>query len=185
MTADLDQAKQLVSAVGPTTTLKVLSNADDPTAKQLAAYVKTQAEAIGLKVQLSELPAAQYIASAFDPQRQKAYDLVVSTSGYLDVPDPIEWGVYTLSKGGVFNPSVYDNADVTKWVNQARYTTDPDARAALMTKVQEQAYVKDFASIGLVNTASVMFMNKSISGAPVSLNAHFYYPWARDLGGTS
>jgi len=42
---------------------RVLSNADDPTAKQLVAYAKTQAEQIVLTVQLTELPAAQ---TAFD-----------------------------------------------------------------------------------------------------------------------
>jgi len=45
---------------------RVLSNADDPTAKQLVAYAKTQAEQIVLTVQLTELPAAQWIETAFD-----------------------------------------------------------------------------------------------------------------------
>jgi peptide/nickel transport system substrate-binding protein len=181
--ADLGRARELVNEVGATSVMTVLLNADDPTAKQLAAYVKTQAESIGLKVELTELPAAQWIATAFDTERQKAYDLTVSTTGYLDVPDPIEWGVYTLSVGGAFNPSGYHNADVNSWIEQARATPDPKARAALMAKVQTQAYGTDFASVGLVNTASAVFLNKRISGTPVSLNAHFYYPWARDLGG--
>lgn len=180
---DLARAKQLVQEVGVTPEMTLLSNADDPTAKQLAAYLKTQAEAIGLTVKLAELPAAEWIATAFDPERQKEYDLTVSTTGYLDVPDPIEWGVYTLSAGGAFNPGNYDNPDVNAWIEQARSTEDPEARAALMAKVQEQAYGTDFVSVLLANTASVAFLNKRISGAPVSLNAHFYYPWARDLGG--
>lgn len=181
--ADLERAKQLVNEAGSTEKMTALSNADDPAAKELAAYVKTQAEKIGLKVELAELPAGQFIATAFDPERQKAYDFTLSTTGYLDVPDPIEWGEYTLSAGGVFNPSNYDNADVTSWIDEARATADPEARAGLMAKVQEQAYGTDYASVALVNTASVAFLNKRISGTPVSLNAHFYYPWARDLGG--
>ncbi|CAN5626405.1 ABC transporter substrate-binding protein [soil metagenome] len=184
ITADLERAKQLVKEVGPTPELVALSNADDPTAKQLAAYLKTQAEQIGLTVELTELPAAQWIATAFDNERQKAYDITVATTNYLDVPDPIEWAEYTLRTGGTFNPGVYDNADVNGWIEQARATADPKARAALIGKVQEQAYGKDFAAIALANTASVVFLNHRISGTPVSLNAHFYYPWARDLGGT-
>ncbi len=179
----LSSARNLVKEAGTSRPLTVLSNADDPTAKQLAAYVKTQADSIGLDVRLTELPAAQWIATAFDPERQKAYDFTISTTGYLDVPDPIEWGVYTLKAGGVFNPSAYNNAKVDKWIDQARGELDADKRADLMSQVQSQAYGVDYASLPLVNSASVLFMNKRISGAPASLNAHFSYPWARDLGG--
>lgn len=181
--ADLEKAKQLVTQTGATAEMTVLSNADDPTAKQLAAYLKSQAESVGLKIKLTELPAAQWIAAEFDPKRLNAYDITITTTGYLDVPDPIEWGVYTLSKGGIFNPSNYDNADVNRWIEQARAAADPDVRAQLMTKVQQQAYGTDFASVPLVNTASALFLSKKLSGVPVSLNAHLYYPWARDLGG--
>ncbi len=67
-------------------------------------------------------------------------------------------------------------------MSQARATTDPDKRAALMVKVQEQVYEKDVVSIPLVNWATRVYMNSEISGVTTSLTPIFYSPWATGLG---
>ena len=185
---DLAEAARLVAessrGSGGIAPMTLLSNADDPVAKQLSAYLKSQAQVIGLRVDIVEMPAAQWVITGFDKERQKAYDLFPSMLNYQDFPDPINPAEYTLVPGGVFNSSGYHNPAVRQWIDQARAEPDPDKRAALMTKVQNQAYQIDTVAIPLVNYASVLFMNDRITGAPASLNAHLFYPWARDLGAT-
>jgi len=180
--ADLDAARALLEDVDAEESLRLLSNADDPPSKRLAAYVKSQAQEIGLEVELVELPAAQYIATAFDPERQLEYDLGIGTSSYLDIPEPALWAAFTIKAGGWFNSLGYDNPEVDALVDAARTEVDPGKRAELMVEAQQQAWGEDVVSVPLVQTASVMFMNERITGANPTLNAHLYYPWARDLG---
>jgi peptide/nickel transport system substrate-binding protein len=180
--ADLDAAREALAGVDTTTPLRLLSNADDPAAKALGAYIQSQAKEIGLTIGLVELPAAQYIAVAFDPERQLDYDLTVGTTSYVDIPDPTYWAGLVMASTGFFNGLRYSDPDVDAWIAEAQATLDPDARAALMVKVQERAYGRDQITVPIVQIASVQFMNNKITGANPTLNAHFYYPWARDLG---
>lgn len=183
--ADLGAARKLVKAAGsPGETLKLLSNADDPTAQQLAAYVQAQAKAIGLKVQLTSMPASQFSTASFDLTQRNQYDLVVNTASYYDIPDPLFWAFGTLAEGAPYNFSDYKNADVTQWTNEALGTTVESARAGLMAKISGQAYGKDFVSITIANPASLLFMNHRISGAPATYTSHLYSPWILSVGAT-
>lgn len=179
---DLEQAKAEFAKVPDPQPIQLLSNADDEAAKQIAAYIQSEANKIGIEIDLKELPAAQYVSAAFDPEQFNTYDMGLSLSAYLDIPEPVEAGVLSLTSGGVFNSSGYDNPSVDKWVSQARATADPDKRAALMVKVQEQVYEKDVVSIPLVNWATRVYMNSEISGVTTSLTPIFYSPWATGLG---
>lgn len=182
--ADLDAARELVEANDPGRALRLLSNADDPAAKALAAYIKSQAEEIGLQVDLVELPAAQYIAIAFDPEQQLDYDMSVGTTSYIDIPDPTYWAGLVFATTGYFNGLRYSDPEVDGWIAEAQSTLDPAARAEIMVKVQQRVYGEDQITVPIVQIASVQYMNKRITGANPTLNAHFYYPWARDLGAT-
>lgn len=182
--ADLDAARELVEGNDPGRSLRLLSNADDPAAKTLAAYIKSQLAEIGLTVDLVELPAAQYIAVAFDPERQLEYDMSVGTTSYIDIPDPTYWAGLVFTSTGYFNGLRYSDPEVDEWIVEAQSTLDPIARAEIMAKVQERVYGEDQITVPIVQIASVQFMNKRITGANPTLNAHFYYPWARDLGAT-
>lgn len=179
---DLEQAKAEFAQVQDPQPIELLSNADDEAAKQLAAYIQSEANKVGIEIDLKELPAPQYVAAAFDPKQFNTYDMGLSLSAYLDIPEPVEAGVLSLTSGGVFNSSGYDNPSVDKWVSQARATTDPDERAELMVKVQEQVYEKDVVSIPLINWATRVYMNSEISGVTTSLTPIFYSPWATGLG---
>ncbi|MFN8113083.1 MAG: ABC transporter substrate-binding protein [Solirubrobacterales bacterium] len=181
---DLEQAKAELAKVPDLQPIQLLSNADDEAAKQLAAYIQSEAKKVGIEIELKELPAPQYVSAAFDQEQFNTYDMGLSLSAYLDVPEPVEAGVLSLTSGGVFNSSGYDNAAVDKWVSQARATADPDKRAALMVKVQEQVYEKDVVSIPLINWATRVYMNSEISGVTTSLTPIFYSPWATGLGAT-
>jgi peptide/nickel transport system substrate-binding protein len=180
--ADPAEAEKLAGEVKGLKTVTMLTNADDAAAKQLAAYIQSQAKEVGIDIELKELPAAQYIADAFEPEGRNRYDMILSTTGYLDLAEPVEWGEIALSGGGVFNDFGYDDASVNKWVQEAREATDPTERAELMVKVQEQAYGKDVVEVPIVNSAERLFMNSSISGATPTLTPLLYAPWASELG---
>ena len=181
-TADLAKAEEFVAKVDDLRPLTLLSNADDTAAKQLAVYLQSEAQKVGIEIEIKELPAPQFIAAAFDRKRLAEYDISLSTTGYIDLAEPVVWGYLVLSADGVFNSAGYDNPQVTKWVGEARETEDPTKRAELMVKVQKQAYDVDVASIPLVNMGERLFMGSSISGAIPSLTPQLYSPWALELG---
>lgn len=179
---DLEKAKELVAKVKDLRPMTMLSNADDTASKQLAAYVQSEAKKAGIDLVIKELPAAQYISTAFDKEQLNQYDISLSTTGYMDLAEPVEWGVVALRSDGVFNGSGYSNPKVDQWTQEARETTDPNERAELMVKVEEQAYAKDVASIPLVNNGERLFMNKDLTGAVPTLTPQIYAPWTANLG---
>jgi peptide/nickel transport system substrate-binding protein len=181
-TSDIEGAKALVEEFGDVRELKLLVNADDTSAVQLATYIEAQGEQIGIPMQVEALPAAQHVAAAFDPERLAQYDISVSNTAYIDVPDPLSWVVLNLTPDGLFNDRGYSNPTVTRLTEQARGTEDPEKRAELLNQIAAQAYGVDYAQLSVVNYAERLFLNDRITGVPVSLPSYLYYPWARDLG---
>ena len=179
---NLAEAKRLVAKVPGMRPVTMLTNSDDEAAKQLAAYVQSEARKAGIEIVLKELPAAQYIAAAFEKSRLKQYDLSLNTTGYLDLAEPVEWAYITLISSGIFNSSGYDNPSVNKWSAEAREALDPTKRAELMVKVEAQAYGTDVDSIPIVSPAERLYMSSKITGATPSLTPLLYAPWARALG---
>jgi peptide/nickel transport system substrate-binding protein len=181
---NLAEAKELTAKVTGLRTVTLLSNSDEEAAKQLAAYIQSQAKKVGISIKLEELPSAQYISAEFDQKQFNHYDMALSTAGYLDIAEPLEMGVLSLTAGAVFNSLGYDNPSVSKWVAEAREALDPTKRAELMVKVQDQAFAKDVVSIPLVNWAERVFMNSRISGAAAAMTPTLYSPWTAELGAT-
>ncbi len=182
---DLDKAESLVQEYvgekGDVRELKLEFSADDASVRQLATYIQSQAEKVGIPVKSVPLPSNQSLAVAFDPELKKEYDMLMGT-GYLDIGDPIAWAIWGLTPGGAFNDNEYDNPKVTKLVDEARQTTDGDARAELLGQIQEIAYTEDYAGLMLTVLAERLYLGNRVSGVPVSMPAYFYYPWSRDLG---
>lgn len=180
---DVAKATKLVGEVdGATAPMKLLTNADDPAAQQLAAYIQAQAKAIGLVVELASMPAAQFSTSSFDIAQRNNFDMVLNTGSYLDIPEPLYWAFGVLAKGQPYNFTDYDNADVNAAVAKAMVTLDPDERAAQMATVSEHAYGNDFVDIAIANDANRLFMNNRITGAPATFTSHLYGPWILDVG---
>lgn len=180
---DLPRAERLAEKIPALRPVTMLSNSSDVASKQLGVYIQSQAKKIGIDIKLEELPAAQFIAASFDRKQANQYDMVLSNTGYIDIAEPLEYAELAMTTNGAFNFSGYENTSVNRWIEQARETTDPVARAKLLVKVDEQAYGKDFFEIPIVNPAERLFMNSSISGAVASLTPLLYAPWAQDLGG--
>ena len=184
-TVDLDAAKELVqeyvSEEGEVRELKLQISSDDPSSRQLAAYIESQAEEVGIPVKVVGLPANQSLAVAFDPELKKQYDFTVGT-GYIDVADPLTWVIWGLTPDGLFNDFGYDNPEVTKLIDEARQTDDDDTRANLLGEIQDIAYGEDYASLFIANLAERLYLGNRVTGVPASLPSYLYYPWAADLG---
>lgn len=180
---DIAKATSLVSEVdGAAAPMTMLTNADDPAAQQLAAYIQAQAKSIGLNIELASMPAAQFSTASFDVAQRNNYDMVLNTGSYLDIPEPLYWAFGVLANGQPYNFTDYDNADVNAAVADAMVTLDPDARAELMASVSEHAYGRDFVDIAIANDANRLFMNNRITGAPATFTSHLYGPWILSVG---
>lgn len=180
--ADTTAAAALVEEYGEVRELSVLVNADDAAATQLATYLQSQAESIGIPVKIVALPAAQQIAAAFDPERQKQYDMNIANSSYIDIPDPLAWVYLTLTDGAPFNYIGYSDPEVNRLAEQARGTEDPEARAELLNQISAKAFGVDYPYLTVAYFAERLYMGEGITGAPASLPGYIYYPWARDVG---
>ncbi len=182
---DLKQAEALVqdyvSEKGDVRELKLFISADNASIRQLATYVVSQAEKVNIPVQVVALPANQALAVAFDPKLKKQYDMLMGT-GYQDIGDPLAWAIWGLTPDGAFNDSGYDNPKVTKLIEEARQTSDGDARAELLGQIQNIAYGEDYAGLMLIVLAERAYLGNRVTGVPVAMPAYLYYPWSRDLG---
>jgi len=178
---NLAQAKKLVQeagAVGQTITIGT-SNEISSTAIETGAY-QAAAEAIGLKVVLHSVSAQDFINFFTDPSFRKGID-AFTTINYGDYADPDSL-MYTLAyPGGDQNYDNYANPQMTKLLNEAEGTANPDARAALTVQA-EQLAAQQLPWIPTVQPTNVLFLNSSLTGATASF-AYMFAPWADYLGG--
>lgn len=180
---DLARAKKLVKGAGsPTKVLSMLVNADDPASTETALYVQSAAKKIGLTIKIVQVPASQVLSIQFSAKARDAYDIMLQYTGYYDVPEPLEQGLFGMQAGALFNYNNYSNALVNKDLGLARGAADPTTRARLINQLMAQGIGKDESAVPLVNYAERLFMNNSITGAPAGLPAYLYYPWAALLG---
>jgi peptide/nickel transport system substrate-binding protein len=180
---DLAEARKLVAQAGnPTQPLLILVSAGDPSAVSIAEYIQAAASSIGLHIKIVEQPPAQALAIPFEPNVRDHYDLMLQISGYYDIAEPLEQPLEGWLPGALFNYNNYNNPTVTRLLNQAVATADPNARAALVNQAQAIAQGQQIAVLPLVNFDERLFMNKRITGAVASLPSSLYYPWAVDVG---
>ena len=59
---------------------------------------------------------------------------------------------------------------------------DDTARARLVTQAQHVMFAEDLMCIPLVNTATLTWMGRRITGGPVGMPGAFYTPWAAYVG---
>jgi peptide/nickel transport system substrate-binding protein len=178
---NIAKAKALVQKVGKVRPIDLMVSAGDAAEDQLAIYMQAQAKVIGLRMKVHELPPKQYTASAFDPKLLNQYDIALG-GGYDDVADPLVQAVWELLPGSPFNGNHYNNPTVTKLIGKARETANLQKRAAILGKIGQQAYGKDYSQLMVVNLAERLFLGKRVTGVPASLPSYLYYPWSRDLG---
>jgi peptide/nickel transport system substrate-binding protein len=153
--------------------------AGDQTEIETATLIQEEAATIGLKISIKQLQPLQFSNAFYVPSARKGLGLIL-TKGYLDVADPLDYLGLIVFPTSIFNWTHYSNPTVTKDVTQAQQTFDNAKRAQLITSAQalwEPAHV----IIPMLSLHEVVFMNKAITGAPVSF-AYIYEPSLATVG---
>jgi peptide/nickel transport system substrate-binding protein len=140
------------------------------------------AEAIGLKVVLKSVSAADYINFFTSAQARQGIDGFI-TVNYGDYADPAALLATLALPGGDQNYDNFSNPEMTALLNQAEGTANPDQRAALVAKAEELA-AQLLPWIPNVQPTNVLMLSKGLTGAVASFS-YMFAPWADNLGGTN
>ena len=177
----LANAKKLANAAGvagQTITIGTSSQLASISA-ETGAYQQA-AEAIGLKVVLKSVSAADYINFFTSATARKGIDGFI-TVNYGDYADPAALLSTVALPGGDQNYDGFSNPQMTSLLEGARSTADPDQRAQLVAKAEELA-AKLLPWIPNVQPTNVLMLSSNLTGAPASFS-YMFAPWANTLGG--
>ncbi|MFL5818910.1 MAG: ABC transporter substrate-binding protein [Conexibacter sp.] len=180
-TTDISAAKRLVQEAGAGGKTIVLGMSSEIKSIAIESNVlRSAAEAIGMKVRLKAVSAANYISFFVDPKAREGVDGFF-TLNYPDWADPA--GLYNsfASPEGVQNYSGYNNPKVTSLLEKARSTKDPEARAKVTVQAEE-ILNRDLPWIPVVQPDNELVMGKDLTGVPASFS-YMNAPWAASLGG--
>lgn len=175
---DVEAAQELIGD-GSFETIRLGIQAEDATSQQIANAVVSAGEQLGLSFDIRQFPAGEFIGMFFDPVAREEIDAMLTT-GYSDVPDPIEYFEMVAMPGSVQNFSNYDNPTVTDSIIEARGTTDEEERAELVLQAQ-QAVDEDLPIIPILYIAERLSLSSDLTGAPVPF-PYQYHPWAAAIG---
>jgi len=181
-TQDIEKAKGLIQdagAEGKTITLG-MSNELNNLAVESGAY-QAAGEAIGLKVKLKSVSAANYINFFIDPAAREGIDGFF-TVNYGDYADPAALLGTLVLPDGSQNYSGYSNPQVTDLMNKARGEADPNVRAQDVAQAQA-LIMQDLPWIPNALPLNNLIVSSNLTGATSSF-AYMFAPWANDLGGT-
>jgi peptide/nickel transport system substrate-binding protein len=181
MTQNLAKARRLVreaGATGKSFTIGTSSQLANISAES-GAY-QAAAAAIGLKTTLKSVSAQNYINFFTDPKARAGVDGFMTTN-YGDYADPAALLATLVIPGGSQNYDNFADPQIIAWLNQARSTADPNARAALVAKAEERVAAL-LPWIPNVQPVQILIMTKGLSGATASF-AYMFAPWANTLGG--
>ncbi len=149
-----DAARAKAAATGFTFTYKTTS---DPVNQQLAQLLQSQLSAAGITMQIQTEEFATYQQECANHQFQACG---VNWSGRID-PDGNMYAWWHT--GGDFNDSVYSNAQVDGWLEDARTTTDQSKRRQDYDNAQKQI-VADAPYVFSVFGVSAQISSNKIHG---------------------
>ncbi|MCZ4119919.1 ABC transporter substrate-binding protein [Streptomyces sp. H39-S7] len=179
---DPEGAKRLLAEAGPVPRPLVAAiPAGDQRGLQALTFIQAAAKQLGVDIRIRQLQPIEMSSLFYDPSVRKGLDLIL-TFGYVAMPDPASYVAESVTPGGIFNWTKYDNPEVTRLLTEARTSSDPAASAKAYTAAQA-LFTPTTPVIYLATTHERMFMNKRLSGAPTSF-AYMGMPWAAQLGGT-
>jgi peptide/nickel transport system substrate-binding protein len=182
-TVDLTQAKQLVQDAGASgKTLVMAIPAGGSTETQAATIVQAAGKTIGLNIQLKAMQPTQFGQLFYDPTKRVGIDFVC-TVGYQEAPGALYYAPEFALPGGLYNWSNYSNPQVTKLLNAARTTLDPNVTAQNFVAAQA-IFAPAQLQVTLAGIDSLLYLRKGLTGAVASV-AYYSSPWALHLGGTS
>jgi peptide/nickel transport system substrate-binding protein len=178
---DIEGAKEALkdASVDVSQPIKIVYPSERTYYADIISEISNGARSIGLTVEPSAVPSAQFGAFFSDPAAREGSDAFV-TNNYMDVPDPLAYLRTIMGTGGSQNYNDYSNPQVDALLSEAAATADDDKRAALVNEIQDIA-LADLPWIPIVDPSVRLFRNNRVTGVPASF-VYLYYPWAADLG---
>ncbi len=137
------------------------------------------AKELGITLEPTGVPSAQFGAFFSDPEARAGYDGFVTTN-YLSAPDPLLHLISVAKTGSDQNYSGFSDAKVDAALDAAIAESD-DAERAKLTVTAEALIMEQQPWVPINDLAVRMYMDESITGAPASF-VYLYYPWAADIG---
>jgi peptide/nickel transport system substrate-binding protein len=181
-TQDLAKAKQLMkqaNASGKTITLGMTSEV-----QQLATAanaIRSAGEAIGLTVKFKAVSAQNFINFFTDPKAREGID-GFPTVNYPDYADPAAFYNTIVMPDGSQNYDGFNDAQITKAMNDARSAADPAQRARFVAQAGDRI-MQQLPWIPMAAVNTTLITSSKLTGAPSSF-AYMGGPWANLLGGT-
>ncbi|HEX5195023.1 MAG TPA: ABC transporter substrate-binding protein [Solirubrobacteraceae bacterium] len=178
---DLAKAKQLVKDAGAEG--KSITIATTSSVNSLATAANTARQAavsIGLKATIDSVSAPNYINLFTSASARKGIDMFPTTN-YPDYADPA--GLYNTFAipGGSQNYDNFDDPPITKALETARSTANPDQRAALVARAGD-LIMQQLPWIPLDAPDNILITSRQLTGAPDSF-VYMGGPWANMMGG--
>jgi len=179
---NLAKAKRLIKAAGATgKTFTIGTSQQIANIAAVTGAYQAAANAIGLKTVLRNVSAQNYINFFTDPKARAGVDGFL-TVNYGDDADPAALLSTLVVPGGSQNYDNFKDHQILTWLEQARSTANPDARAALVAKAEERA-ATILPWIPNVQPENLLILSKNLTGATASF-AYMFAPWANSLGGS-
>jgi len=179
---DLAKAKELIKqagAAGKTVTIGMTTEVQQLNTS--ANAVRQAGEAIGLKVKFKAVSAQNFINFFTDPKAREGID-GFPTVNYPDYADPAAFYNTIVMPDGSQNYDGFDDPAITKAMNDARSTADPDQRAKLVVQAGDRI-MEQLPWIPMADVNTTLITSSKLTGAPSSF-AYMGGPWANLLGST-
>lgn len=181
LSQNMAEARKLVKEAGAAgQTFTIGTSAQIANISAVTGAYQQAAAAIGLKVQLKSVSAANFINFFTSASARSGVD-AFPTVNYGDYADPAALLATIVIPGASQNYDKFSNPQLTSLLNQAEGTANPDQRAALVAKA-EQLAAKILPWIPDVQPTSVLMLSKGLTGATASFS-YMFAPWADHLGG--
>jgi peptide/nickel transport system substrate-binding protein len=173
---DVAGAKKLIQQAGASgKSLEIGFSNEIPQLQIEAAAVEQAAKAIGLKVTLKPFSAAEWINVFTDPKVRAGLDGFFVNS-YPDYGAPeAQYQQFVLPTGSL-NYSGWQNAQVSRLLDESRGTADETRRAQLVVQAQK-IVMQQLPWIPMSAPNTDMITKSNLTGAPASFS-YMYAPWA-------
>jgi peptide/nickel transport system substrate-binding protein len=179
----VEAAKQLIAGdPNATKTIVLAIAAGNQTEVDTATLIQQEAAQIGLKIQIKQMQPLEFSTAFFDANARKGVDLML-TQGWVDVPDPLDYLGLIVLPHSYFNWLGLKNAKVASLVDKARSNYDDHQRATQITEAQA-SYEPTQPEIPMLALHELLYMDKSVTGAPVSF-AYIFEPSLATVGSAS
>jgi peptide/nickel transport system substrate-binding protein len=180
-TVNLIAARALIKAAGAQGKSITIGTTGQIQSLATAANIVRQAAAeIGLHVNIDSVSAANFINFFTNAGARKGVDMF-PTQNYSDYADPAGlYGTFALP-GGTQNYDNFNDPAITRDLQNARSTANPDLRATLEAKAGD-LIMEQLPWIPMAAPDELLVTNRALTGAPSSF-VYMGGPWANMMGG--